>query len=137
MSGIIEESTIDGCMTGLSVAGATLQCTNVRITNPQKAGVLVELGGGPLTLINCDIKPEQIKLDPLPATPPAPRVTTMQYLVVGVKDATPGMTVEVATAKPPKPLPADAMDMNIRNTPASWIGPRAGPPRCPRRLNAL
>jgi hypothetical protein len=47
-------------------------------------------------------------------------VTAFHYLIVGVKGAIPGTLVEVRTATPP--LPANATDPNVRNSPAGLAG---------------
>jgi hypothetical protein len=122
MSGAVEDVTVDGARVGLYHAGATAQVTNFHVTNLPKDGMAVWYTAGPLTLVNCNLRPEQIKIEK-PATPPTPPpaflVQSLQYLVVGVKGDVPADSqVEVVTANPPKPLAPGALDLNIRNSPA-------------------
>lgn len=120
MTGALEDVTFDNCVTGLSVTPATVQATNLRFVNVPKHGVRIHHVDGALTLVNCDVTPEQIKVEPTTAATPARRVQAMQYCVVGVKGAVPaGAAVTVATANPPQPLPKGAVDLNIRNAPAA------------------
>jgi parallel beta-helix repeat protein len=122
MSGALEDISVDGAKIGLNHAGATAQVTNLQVTNLQKDGTPILYSSGPLTLLNCNFRPEQIKMEK-PATPPTPAppflVQSLQYVVVGVKGDVPaGSQVELVTANPPKPLPPGALDLNIRNSPA-------------------
>ncbi len=121
MTGALEEITFDGCREqALTVSGATIQATSLRFTNLPKECSRVFFVGGSATFVNCDITPEQIKMNqPIPVTP-KPRVMAMQYCVVNVKGTLPaGAAVDIATANPPKPLAKGAIDLNIRNNPAA------------------
>lgn len=119
-SGAMEDVTIEGATTGYYHGPATVQASNLVVDKLQKGGVAIHIGAGSLTLLNCNIKPEQIKLEPLAPPPPKPpefRVQAMEFLVVGVKDAPPATIVDVVTVNG-KPLPPGATDLNIRNAPA-------------------
>lgn len=137
MSGVMEDCVIDSAVrTGLAVAGATIQCTNLAITNVAKGGVAVDLGGGSVTLLNCNLTPEAFKLGRAQGQGATPRVQAMQFLVVKVRGAVPaGATVEVTTANPAVKLQPGAMDLNIRNSPA-MIG-RGGLTPLPASLKPL
>jgi parallel beta-helix repeat protein len=118
MTGVIEQTTIDGAKTGVNVSGAALQCTNLIVTNLQKDGIPIDMPGGVLTLVNCDLKPEQVKLAGAPPKE-GPWVQAMQYVVVGVKHVSARKPlVEIKTTTPAKPLAPGAMDPNVRNSPA-------------------
>ena len=120
MTGAMEDVTFDNCKTALNIAGATLQAMNLKFVDPPKDAVRISFGSGAVTLVNCDVTPEQIQMVPPPAATPTPRVVAMQFCVVGVKGPTPaGAMLELTTANPPKPLPKGAADLNIRNAPAA------------------
>lgn len=123
MTGVIEDSLIDGSKTAVNISGATVQINNLTVTNLQKDGIPIDMPGGVLTLMNCDIKPEQIKLA---GTPPkeGPWVLAMNYVVVGVKNLNGRKPmVELKTTTPEKPIAPGALDPNVRNSPAP-LGPR-------------
>jgi hypothetical protein len=121
-SGVLEEIEIDKCSTGIYAGNATVQLTTIQIRNVPKDGVPIDFAAGELTLLNCDLKPEQIRLPkPLPKTE-KPLVTAMQFLVVGVKGEVPENTqVEVQTVNPNPPIAPGAADLNIRNAPAPLV----------------
>lgn len=124
MSGAMEDTVMDNCPVGLYHAVATAQLTNCRVINIPKNGVAVSYYSGPLTLLNCNIRPEQVKV--LQAPPPAVRpeflVQSMEFLVVAPKMAVPpGSRVEVVTVNLAKPLPPGAADLNVRNAPAAFL----------------
>lgn len=106
-SGVMEDVAIDGAQTGYYHGGATMQATSLKVTNLQKGGDAIYYASGPLTLLNCAFRPEQIKIDKTVAKPPQPPpflVQSMQFLVVGVKGEAPAdAQVEVVTANPSKP----------------------------------
>jgi hypothetical protein len=139
MSGAMEDIVIDGCATGIYHAGATAQATNCRVLNIPKDGMAVSHFSGPLTLLNCNIRPEQIKLTkevPPPATRPEFLVQSMDFLVVASKGGVPlGSRVEVTTANPPRPLPPGAADLNVRNVPAPFL--RNGLTPLPKTTEAI
>lgn len=122
MSGVLEDIVIDNCATSYSHAGATAQLTNVTITNLPKDGVAVSYASGPLTLLNCNVKPEQVVLTtkaPAKAKDGVPLVECLNFLVVGTKGKLPaGALVELKTAQRPPGLAPNAADPNVRNSPA-------------------
>jgi len=120
MSGALEDITVEGALVGLYHAGATAQVTSMHVRNLLKNGKAVQYASGPLRLLNCNIKPDQIEILKVdrPGTPEF-LVQNMEYLIVGAKGDIPaGTRVEVVTANPLKPLPPGATDLNIRNGPA-------------------
>jgi hypothetical protein len=120
MTGALEDVTFDNCATGLSVTPATVQATGLRFVNVPKDAVRVHFVNGSATLVNCDVTPDQVKVEPAAAVTPGPRVVSMQHCVVAVTGAVPaGAAVSVATANPPQPLPKGAADLNVRNGPAA------------------
>jgi parallel beta-helix repeat protein len=122
MSGAMEDTTFEKCKNGLDVAGAVLQATNLRFVDVPEDGVRVHFTNGPLTLVNCDLTPEQIKITPSSPVPnpPKPRVESLQYCLVQVKGAMPrDAGVEMTTANPPAPIAKGALDPNVRNSPAT------------------
>jgi hypothetical protein len=112
-----------------------LQATNLSFVNLPKDGVRVLFVGGTLTLMNCGLTPEQIKMYEAVVATPTPRVQAMEFLVASVKGAPPGAAVNVTTANPPKPIPKGAPDLNVRNAPAT-IG-SAGLTPLPQTLKSL
>jgi hypothetical protein len=123
VTGSAEDTTLDGCDLPLSAAAAKVQLTSVNITNPGK-GPLMESTSSSVGLLNCNIKPEQIKSIRDAALPRIvgtedPAVETLAFLVVGLKGTFPrGAQIEVRTSKPAAAIAPGAMDMNIRNSPA-------------------
>jgi hypothetical protein len=122
-TGSAEDTALDGCELPLNMASAKVQLTSVNITNPPK-GPLMESTHSSVGLLNCNIKPEQIK-SVRDATLPRivgaedPAVEALAFLVVGLKGTFPrGAQVEVLTSNPAKPIAPGAMDMHIRNSPA-------------------
>lgn len=125
-SGALEDVVIEKCTSGYYHGGATVQATNLivrdMIANPN--GYDIYYGTGPLTLVNCDIKPEQIKFNqPLPVHIPGkeyPLVTSLQFVVVKVNGSVPpGSSIDAVTTQPPVTLAPGATDPNIRNAPAA------------------
>jgi hypothetical protein len=126
MSGALDDILIENCTMGYNHAGANAQISNMRIAKvPPKNGVVVYYSSGPMTLINCNVKPEQIKIHEVPkpgAKDPHIEIQAMENLVVSVKaGAPPGSYVEVATAQRATPLAPGAADLNIRNVPAQIL----------------
>ncbi len=122
MSGVFEDCKVEACKTGYYHALATAQLTNVQFTSVPKDGIMVSFYAGPLTLLNCNVPPETIQYTNkalAKAKDGVPCIESLEYMIVkctGPKAA--GAQVEVATANPAKPLPAGALDPNVRNTPA-------------------
>jgi hypothetical protein len=120
-TGVVESVTVDGATTALGHDNSTVHATNVEVKNLAKKGMAILHDGGSMTLLNCNITPAQVKLivqkpSTDPAKPPPIPVTAFHYVVVGVKGAAPETLVEVRTSAPP--LPANAADPNVRNSPA-------------------
>jgi len=134
MSGMIDGLVTDNCAQPVFHSVATAQISNWRAERIKEADpTAVLFSQGRLTLLNCDIKPELVKIYPQ-ATPPQndesgkPLVQCMQFLVAGVKgDMPPGSMVEVKTINPNPPLKPGQMDMNIRNSPAPVMSNRLTP----------
>lgn len=138
MSGAIDDVTVEGAKTGLYHGGADAQVSNFRVTKLQKDGIAVDYYSGPLTLLNCNIRPEQIRVAKQAPEPKPPEflVQSMQFLVVGVKgDLAADMQVEVTTANPTAPLAPGAADLNVRNSPA--VVHRNGMTNLPKTLEPV
>lgn len=122
-TGSAEDTTLDNCDLPLNVAAAKVQLTTVVITNPPKTA-LMESVSSSVGLLNCNIKPEQMKSVRDAALPRIvgsedPAVETLAFLVVGLKGTVPrNAQVQVVTSAPAKPIAPGAMDMNVRNSPA-------------------
>jgi parallel beta-helix repeat protein len=135
---LLEDCSAEGCRTAACGVRATAQLTGLRVKDPpgDAVGVLYRESGA-LRLLNCDVRPGQVKLEKLLApedkAAPAP-VTAMHYLVVKVRGAPNNARVELSTAKPKKPLPPGAADLNVRNSPAGLI---EGMTPLPQSFNAL
>jgi len=113
-SGVIEDTVIERAMTGLHMSNSNLQLTHFQVKDLKPKGQVVQNDAGTLTLLNCNILPDQIKVAPAATTKINP-VTCLQYLVVAVKDAPADSLVEVVTNPAPA---ADVADANVRNSPA-------------------
>jgi len=130
VTGSAEDTFIDGGDLPISTASAKVQLTSVIITNPPP-GALMEINRSSVGLLNCNIRPEQIKSvrdDTLPriVSESDPAVETLEFLVVGLKGTVPPRAqVEVVTSNPATPRAPGAADLNIRNSP------------CPVRANGL
>src|SRR5262249_9156371 len=66
MSGSLENITVEKCKVGYNHAGATVQATNLVIKDVPKDGSVVQYSSGPLVLLNCPIRPEDVKMTDLP-----------------------------------------------------------------------
>ena len=122
LTGSAEDTLIDRSVTAVSLAAAKVQLTSITITNAVTNKVL-HLISSSLTMLNCNIPPEQIALTPSSAKPRIVRgeepLEALEFLVVRVKGEFPRNThVEVVTTNPEKPLAPGASDLNIRNSPA-------------------
>ncbi|MEO8205636.1 MAG: G8 domain-containing protein [Chthoniobacterales bacterium] len=135
MNGSIEQTSIEKCKTGIYSTSSVAQLTNVHVGD---AAVALQIEGtSSLSLLNCDIKKNQIKLSN-GATAPADSamIQSMQYVVVKLTGNVPKtgtVAVELKTTKPDKPLPEGAMDLNIRNSP-SLVRTDMTPPPGPNSL---
>lgn len=122
LTGSAEDTLIDRSVTAVSLASAKVQLTSITVTNAVTNKVL-HLVASSLTMLNCNIPPEQITLTPSSAKPKIVRgeepLEVLEFLVVRVKGNFPRNThVELVTANPEKPLAPGASDLNIRNSPA-------------------
>ena len=122
LTGSAEDTLIDHATTAVSLASAKVQLTSITVTNAVTNRVL-QLIASSLTMLNCNIRPEQITLTPSSAKPKIVRgeepLEALEFLVVRVKGEFPrGTHVEVVTTNPEKPLAPGATDLNIRNSPA-------------------
>jgi hypothetical protein len=120
-SGVLEDVTVEGANTAYYQTNCRLQLNSFRVKDLAKKGVAIAFDTGTLSLLNCDLAPDDVKIAPQkpdPAKPPPPEtVTSLQYIVVAAKGAPPGALVEVRTATPA--LPAGAADPNVRSSPAA------------------
>ncbi len=122
LTGSAEDTLIDHAITAVSLAAAKVQLTSITVTNAVTNKVL-HLVSSSLTMLNCNIRPEQVALTPSSVKPKIVRgeepLEALEFLVIGVKGAVPsGAYVEVVTANPAVPLLPDVTDLNIRNSPA-------------------
>jgi hypothetical protein len=126
-SGVVEDTLIEGCKTGYYHALATVQMTNVRITDMPKDGTVVAFYAGPLKLLNCNIAGEQIVFSgnaDKKTLDGSPLVECLSYLIVRPMGKFPlGSRVEVASADraattAKSPTAGRAADPNVRNSPA-------------------
>ncbi|MEQ2008766.1 MAG: right-handed parallel beta-helix repeat-containing protein [Limisphaerales bacterium] len=123
LTGSAEDTLIDRAVTAVSLAAAKVQLTNITVTNAVTNKVL-SLISSSLTMLNCNIRPEQVTMTPSSAKPRIVRgeepLEVFEFLVVRVKGEFPRRThVEVITAKPEAPLAPGATDLNIRNSPVA------------------
>jgi len=120
MSGVLENIEIDGCTTGYNHAIATAQLNNVRVTNVGPKGTVIAYTSSPLTLLNCQFAPEDIKFMNKAAAKAKDGVPTVQcfrYLVAKLDGkVTAGTQVVVRTAG--RDPASRAADLNVRNSPA-------------------
>jgi hypothetical protein len=120
-TGVLEDVTVEGATTAFSHTNSRLQLTNFRIKDLAKKGVAVEFDVGTLALLNCELRPEDIKIPPQkpPEKPPPALVTSQQYFVIAAKKAPAGAVVEVRTVAPAPT--AGVTDPNVRNSPAALV----------------
>lgn len=130
-TGVVEDTVVEGAATAFHTQNATLQLTNLQVKDLAKGGVALLHEGNALTLLNCNILPAQIKLGAQPAAQVLPPVTALHYVVVRVKTAPADAQIDIRSNPPPA---AEAMDPNVRNTPAPVVG---GLTPLPRTLNPL
>ena len=117
MSGALDDIVFADTARGLHVAGATVQASNLRTEELRENGVPIEVVTGHVTLINCPIRPEQIKLEKQPK-PEERSIRASQYLVVKVAGSVPeGTQVTVAPQGVAEPDPAKEAAL-VRNSPA-------------------
>jgi hypothetical protein len=137
MTGVLENIEIDACTTGYSHTIATAQLNNVRVTNVPEKGTAISFHAGPLTLLNCEFKPEQIDFTNKAAAKAqdgVPVIQNFRYLVAKLDGkVTAGTQVAVRTAG--RDPASRAADLNVRNSPAR-VGSNALTP-LPDTLEAL
>ena len=122
LTGTAEDTLIDHATTAVSLAAAKVQLTSISVTNAVTNKVL-HLVSSSLTMLNCNIRPEQVALTPSSVKPKIVRgeepLETLEFLVARVQGEFPrGTYIEVVTANPETPLAPGATDLNIRNSPA-------------------
>lgn len=115
---VLEDISIEQPMFGVQVANSvTHQLTSCRIEKVQKGGSALHLISGAATAVNCNISPDQIKLEGTPAGG-VPFLQTMDYVIVKVTGNIPtGSTVQVQTAAASGGVPAGKADLNVSNSP--------------------
>src|SRR5262245_37675280 len=88
MSGSMENITIEKCKVGYNHAGATVQATNLVIKDVPKDGTVIDYASGALVLLNCPIKPTDVKMNLAAlasAKPDYTPVEWMHFVIVDVK----------------------------------------------------
>jgi hypothetical protein len=124
-SGVVEEVTISGAKTALVCENSKLQFTNVVVKDLDKKGDgLLHLSGS-VSLLNCTLKPEQIKVVPPKTLGMVDAVICHQYVMVKVVKAPENALVDILTAN----HKGDAADPNVRNSPAPLLKGRTPEPR--------
>jgi hypothetical protein len=136
MSGSLEDITIEKCKVGYNHAGATVQATNLVIKDVPKDCKVIEYSSGPLVLLNCPIKPEDVKMNLQALASVKPDYTPVEwwyFVVADVKGKVPedsfvsAKTVGVTIA-------AGADDPNVRNSPAPIVKGRTPLPKTVQAL---
>lgn len=137
VTGTFEDIVIDRCKTGISATSTIAQFTNVEIKNVEAGGHAISLDVSSVTLLNCNLKPNEILFTKTPnPQEDLPLVDSMQFLVVTAKGTVPPKTqVEVKTVQTGKPLAEGAADLNVRNSPADILP--SGHTRLPVSLSPL
>ncbi len=121
VTGTFEDIEIDKCKFGISANATIAQLTNIGIKNVDpKGGHALTLDSSSLTILNCNLKPDQIHCTKTPNPQvDLPWIDSMQFLVVKANGTVPPKTqVEVATVQTGKPLAEGVADLNVRNSPA-------------------
>ncbi|HUW34156.1 MAG TPA: right-handed parallel beta-helix repeat-containing protein, partial [Planctomycetota bacterium] len=108
---------------GMKIENCSPQLNAFRVIEPGEKAVPMTLHRASVTMMNCNLPPDGIKLSTEPL-PDRPWMETFQFLVVGVKGAQrPDTQVTVRTAG----LPEGQPDPNVRNSPAMLLPVNAGP----------
>lgn len=115
---VVEDVTIEQATTGLSLTNSTThQLTSCRIEKIPKGGVALHLNSAGATLVNCNISPDQVKLEAAPGG--VPYLQMMDYVIVKVAGNVPaGTSVYMQTAAASGGVPQGRADLNVRNSPA-------------------
>lgn len=118
-TGSVEEIEIDKPKVGILANASVCQITSVAIKNVQPKGFAIDMDSSSLTILNCNLKPDQIHCGRTPnADATLPWVDTMQFLVVKAKGnirAKTQVEVKTKTAQASTNL---VLDLNVRNSPA-------------------
>jgi hypothetical protein len=120
-TGVLEDFRIERCKQAYVHEESETQLTNAQITDVPKGGEAVGFRSGSITLLNCNLKPEQISLSKLPKTSKKGSVVAVQclaYLVAHVQGRAPtGAVIDLRTAG----AAPGAADPNVRNSPAKIL----------------
>lgn len=132
---VVENVVIEEAKIALDLVKATVQVSSCRIESPATNGVPLRLNEASVTLLNCNIDPDQVAFEGKPPEN-APWVETMQYLVVkAIGNTPPGAEVLVRTAEVSGGVPGGKADLNVRNAPARIAADGMTP--LPRTLQSL
>jgi len=137
MSGSLENIAIEKCRTGYAHAGATVQATNLVIKDVPKDGTVLQYASGGLTLLNCPIRPEDVKFSDLKGLadlkPMYVPIEWLYFAIVDVKGKLPEeSTVTARTVG--LALAPGAEDPNVRNSPAPLVQGRTPLPKSTQAL---
>jgi hypothetical protein len=137
MSGSLENITIEKCKVGYNHAGATVQATNLVIKDVPKDGKVVTYASGALVLLNCPLKPEDVKMSDLKGLsdlkPKYVPVEWLYFTVVEVKGKLPEDSTLTARTNGAAIAPG-ADDPNVRNSPAPLVNGRTPMPKTTQAL---
>lgn len=121
-SGVVEATIADGCSAlGFDVSRSGVQFINTTVVNVPENAAAMQVDACSVPMLNCAVDPARIRVSKTGPVKdakgvPQPWVVAQAYVVARVKGTPPaGARVEVATANPATPLPAGAIDMNVRN----------------------
>jgi hypothetical protein len=139
----LEENTVEGAKTVISFLHASAQVTSLRADKLPKDAVGIYFGNdgtqatGALTLLNCNLRPEQVKLSMPPTKRDRAPVTAMDYVVIAARGGPPDAEVELRT----EGFKGEAeADLNVRNSPAplsKGLTPVPQPAGAPLTLSPL
>lgn len=116
-TGTLEDLRIVRPKTGISVTNATLQLTNIDVSELQEDGAALTLNAASITLLNSSIADDLIKITG--GNPPTGVwVESMSYVIVKVEGQIPkNGTVMVQTAAVSGGVPEGKADLNVRSAP--------------------
>jgi parallel beta-helix repeat protein len=117
-TGVAENTTIDKVTTAVSLTKSNVQFTTCHVTELAEDGIAMDLNASAVTLLNSNIGDDQIKIA---GTPPggAHAAVSMQFMIVKVDGRRPpGSRVQVQTAEVSGGVPQGKADLNVRNAPA-------------------
>jgi hypothetical protein len=143
MLGTLEENTVEGAKTVVSCYHTTAQFTSLRAEKLPKDAVGLYYGNdgkqasGAITLLNCNLRPEQVKLSMPPSKREQMPVTALDYVVIAARGGPPDAEVELRT----EGFKGDPeADLNVRNSPAplsKGLTPLPQPAGAPVTLSPL